>query len=108
MPRRAALSKIAGPGSRPSQAGARRGAVRWVAGLLLSAGFVLGAGLFTIMDAAESGHEQPRHLGAGLTDGCTALALDRDNGRTEARPCPELAPQEAANFQAPLLPPTAY
>jgi len=108
MPRSAALSKIAGPGSRASQTGAGRGVVRWVVVLVLSAGFVLGAGLFTIMDAAESGHEQSRHFGAGLADGCTALALDRDNGRTEARPCPEAAPQVAAIFRAPLLPPTAY
>ena len=108
MPRRAALSKTAGPSSRPSGAGAGRRAVRWVAGFVLGAGFALGAGLFMLMDAAESGQEQPQHLGAGLDDGCTALALDRNNGRTEAKPCPEIAPQLAAISRTRLLPPTAH
>jgi hypothetical protein len=72
---------------------------------VLSAGLVLGAGLFTLMDAAESGLEHP---GAGLAVGCTTLVLDRDNGRTEAGPCPVLAPQVAAIFQAPLPTPTAH
>ena len=50
-------------------------------------GFALGAALFALVDNAESGLEQPV---ASITDGCTTLALDRSNGRTEAGPCAEL------------------
>jgi hypothetical protein len=103
--------QAAGTSLTPSKANFSRGNVRLAAvGLALGAGLVVGASLMVLLDAPSSARELPAvlRLDAGVSGGCTTLALDRDKGRTEAEPCPQPPPQLAGTFQVPLTAATAY
>jgi hypothetical protein len=81
-----------------------------IGGVLICAGVALGIGLFALVDTLDIEPEPSAalQLGAGLADGCTTLALDRDNGRTEAEPCPDVGAQVARAGNAQLFVATAY
>ncbi len=86
----------AGPGLQASVSAARGRpgrapiavALRWGA-----AGFLLGAAFWVYLGVRELTHSdlpklfQHQGLPAAPASGCTALALDRDNGHTTAAPC---------------------
>jgi hypothetical protein len=103
--------QFAGASPTAAKANASRGSMRLAAvGLALGAGLVVGASLMVLLDAPSSARELPAtlRLDAGVSGGCTTLALDRDKGRTEAEPCPQPTPQLAGTFQPPLAAPTVY
>jgi hypothetical protein len=84
---------------------ARRGSPSGLAvGFALGAGLGLGVGLLVLSD----GHDRGAFLSARLAVGCTVLALDRNNGRTKAEPCRDLALQLTAALRAPRLVPAAH
>jgi hypothetical protein len=91
-------------------AAGRSSARQAVVGFAVGAGLVLGVGLFVLLDVPDRGRaaSPSPSLGGGLAAGCTVLALDRDNSRTQAEPCPDLAPQVVAAVRAPPLVPAAY
>jgi hypothetical protein len=78
-----------------------------VVGFALGAGLVLGIGTFALLDGLD---RRAAFLSGRLAAGCTVLALDRNNGRTQAEPCPEFAPQliAALTFTTPVTVPAAY
>jgi len=103
--------QAAGTSLTPGGATASRASMRLAAvGLALGAGLVVGASLMVLLDAPSSARELPAalRLDAPVSGGCTTLALDRGNGRTEAEPCPQPPPQLAATFPASPPAPTAY
>lgn len=90
---------------------ASRSGIRWsLIGCALGAGLALGGGLGVLLDARADGRAALPNptKGVGLAEGCTVLALDRKNGRTEAAPCPAAAQQVAAAFHSPRPMPAAY
>jgi hypothetical protein len=106
--KRRLAGKAAGP-KVPSIGAGRSSACRATVGFALGAGLVLGVGLFVLLDVADRGRDAltSPSLGGGLAAGCTVLALDRDNSRTQAEPCPDFAPQVVAAIRAPPPIPTA-
>jgi hypothetical protein len=103
--------QFAGTSLAAAKANAGRGSMRLAAvGLALGAGLVVGASLTVLLDAPSSARELPvtLRLDAGISGGCTTLALDRDQGRTEAEPCPQPPPQLAGTFQAQEAAANAY
>jgi hypothetical protein len=96
-------------GTQPAGLRAGRTLRLGVGGALICSGLALGIGLFALVDALDAGPEAATApLGASLADGCTTLALDRDNGRTEAEPCPDVGAQVARAGSAQLFVATAY
>ena len=101
---------VSGSGSQESagatHVAARQRAIRLAAGgSLLITGFALGAALYALVDDLES--DALPAAAIELADGCTTLALDRSNGRTEAEPCRD-TPEVTATLQASLIVRAAY
>jgi hypothetical protein len=100
------LRRVAHAKTNASRSSLRLAAV----GLALGVGLVVGASLIVLFEAPSNARELPPELrlDAGISGGCTTLALDRDKGHTEAEPCPRPAPQLAGTFQAPEAAANAY